>query len=290
MARLAYDRDEVRFADPVVAEYGWLVSTNRDLFALSLSGVKAVLHGWFFGICREGPYIYLFENCAMWDRTAALGRIVRLTLAQGRLAEPRVLVRGLHSNCHQIRIIDDLLCLVDSANQQVLRFTRDGSFVDAKRPFPVAPPSDTSGAYLHMNSIARVGGQIAIMLHNGKAVPDQCSRLAWLKDDWSIDRIDPVAGHYCHDIVEDDDGTIWHCASREGELLSGRGLRLHVANNCLTRGLAITADHLVVGQSGFGPREQRDLIGGRVSIYDKALEKIAESTLPSGPTDIVSLP
>lgn len=290
LARSAYDRDECRFVNQSVEGYDWLVATNRGLYAVSLTGAKLVMHGWFFGICRDGEHIYLFDNCGLRDRTALLGRIVRLRYLDGKLCDPAVLVRGLHPNCHQLRVIDSLLCLVDTANQQILRFTLDGTPVDVKHPFPVAPPSDSSGAYRHINSIARIGERIAILCHNGKAEPERCSEIAWLNPDWTVAEMQSLAGHHCHDLVPDARGSIWHCASREGALASLDGGRVDITDSRMTRGLWTNGQIFAVGQCSFGPRQTRDDLGGFVSFFDSEFNRIADVTLGCGPTDIVSLP
>ena len=289
LARQAYASDHCRFDDPVVTGHDWLVTTNKGLFALSLKGAKRLIHGWFFGICRQGDTIYLFENCALRDRAAMLGRIVRLTICDGRLVDPVVLVKGLHPNAHQLRVIDGLLCLVDTANQQILRYRLDGTSVDVKRPFAVAPASDTSGAYLHINSITAIDGRIAIMCHNGPARPERRSEIAWLTPDWTIESREAVDGHHCHDIVVDQAGTIWYCASREGAIASRDGQRIHVSADCMTRGLCMDQTHILVGQSKFGPRQDRDRLGGVITIYDQAFHRLTDIAIASGALDFVAL-
>lgn len=289
MALSSYENDTVRQVDTDIADYNWLVATHRGLYAVNRGGGKRILYGWFFGICRDGPDVYLFENCAMRDRTRALGRIIKITIASGTLSEPVVLVKGLAANCHQIEIIDGLLCIVDTANQAILRYKLSGIFVDIKTPFPVAPVTDLSGVYLHINSIAKIGDRIALMLHNGSALPEKCSELAWLDDGWQLCERGPLDGHNCHDIVEDETGIIWHSASNTGELMASDGRRVKITSNRMTRGLAISADAMIVGISSFGPRQNRDALPGAVVILDHALNRLAEFELDGPPADIVAI-
>lgn len=305
MARDAYARDEVRIADPDLAGQTWLVASHRGLFAIALGGgagdgpgdgdtaagvsVKTVLYGWFFGLCRHRDALYLFENCGHRDRTVPMGRIVRFDLAGDRLGTPKVIVTGLHTNCHQIAVVDGLLCVLDTANQAILRFTLDGHAVDAQRPFAAAPPHDTSGAYLHINAIAAVGDRTAIMLHNGKAIPEKTSELAWLDRDWRVIARQPLPGHSCHDIVADERGMLWHCDSMAGDIIAADGTRAHVTDTLMTRGLAITPDAIIVGMSSFGPRHLRSKLHGGVVILDRALEPRTTMILGGSPTDIIAL-
>jgi hypothetical protein len=290
LARGAYERGEVRIADPDVRGYTWLVASPQGVFAVAPDNAKTAIYGWFFGICRHHDTIFLFENCGPRGGTIPMGRLVRLELASGRLATPTVLATGLHGNCHQIAVIDRLICVVDTPNQAILRFTLDGSPVDVQRPFPPAPPNDRTGAYLHLNAIAQIGDRIAMMLHNGKAIPEKPSELAWLNRDWTIQERQPLPGHSCHDILEDERGVLWHTASMSGEIIGSDGTRVKITDEMMTRGLAITSDATIVGVSRFGPRHIRDTLrGGGVVILDRDFSRRAEITLRGAPTDIMAL-
>jgi hypothetical protein len=289
MVRDSYDQNRVRMTDPYIQGYDWLVATHKGLFAVNLSGAKLVAHGWFFGICRHGPDLFLFENCALRNRTLAFGRIIKMSITADALFETVVLAKGLDANCHQIAVIDGLICVVDTANQAILRFALDGSPFDIRTPFPVTPATDRSGAHLHINSIARIGERIAIMLHNGKALPEKCSELAWLNADWELSVRIPLDGHNCHDIVEDETGVIWHSASMTGEIMSSAGHRVKIDADRMTRGLATSADTMIVGISSFGQRQNRDALPGAVVILDRAFNRLAEIELGGPPADIVAI-
>jgi hypothetical protein len=288
LARDRYVRDEVRIADDDVQGYEWLVASHRGIFAVSHGHAKTVIHGWFFGICREGDTFFLFENCNARE-PEGMGRIVRLQLTGGRLRSPAVIAKGLHNNCHQVRVIDGCVCVVDTASQAIRRFDPDGRPIDVRRPFPPAPITSDRGDYLHINSIAKIGERIGLMLHNGKVKPDKKSQIAWLGDDWEVDEIETVEGYACHDIVADETGRLWHSASISGELVASDGTRVRITDELMTRGIAITHDAMIVGISSFGPRQIRDGLSGGVVILDRQLRRRSELALPAGPTDVVSL-
>lgn len=289
LARQAYDRDTVQMANPDVAGFRWLVASHRGVFAVSETQTSKVLHGWYFGIERVEDHVYLFENCGLRDRTTDVGRVIRFRIVDGRLGQPTVLVKGLHNNCHQIRIIDGYLCLVDSANQAIRRYLPDGKLVDVRTPFPVAPPSDKSGLYLHINSIAQIDDRIAIMCHNGAAKPARPSQIAWFDKAWNLLATVPVAGHRCHDIVRDHQGRIWHCASAEGEIINSDGLRLRLSDESMTRALGFAGDYLIVGLTPFGPRQMRDTFNGRVVILGKDYTQVSAYDLSGSPNDLTIL-
>lgn len=289
LARDAYNRNLVRVAEPDVFAYRWLIATHRGVYAASESEVCKAIHGWFFGICRHQDRFYLFENCGLRDRASGLGRIIRIDLVNGQLVNPEVLVTGLDANCHQVRIIDDLLCVVDTANQAIRRYTLSGDLIDVKHPFAVAPTTDRTGVYLHLNSLAKIGSRIAVMRNNSKVLPEKQSELAWLDTDWNPVAIDPLAGHWCHDIVEDEDGVIWHCGSKAGDILISDGRKIHITDDMMTRGLLVSATRIVVGTSTFGIRQNRDALPGSLVVFDRAFNKLCEMPLDAPPTDIAPL-
>ena len=289
LARESYAQGTVRIACNDLRNYWWLVTTHRGLFAVSPDGIELVSHGWYFGIERHENHIYLYENCGLRDRTANMGRIIRLHWGGGQLSDPRVLVTGLHGNAHQLKVIDGLLCLVDTANQRILRFTLDGERVDAKTPLPIAPPTDTSGAYHHINSLAEVDGRIALLLHNGKAPAPRRSELVWLDRDWNVATRQFIDGYMCHDIVADEQGALWHSDSASGEVINNLGQRLKLSDSLMTRALAFCCEHLLVGLSSFGERQIRDGLAGEVAVLDLAGKERARFDLPAGPADAVAL-
>lgn len=290
LARAAYAQRSVRIAEPGLAGWDWLAATHRGLFVVAPDRFGLAVHGWFFGLCLHEAALYAFENCGHRVRDSDHGRIVRFDIADRTLRNPRVLVEGLHNNCHQLAVIDGLLCLVDTANQAIRRYTLEGEAVDVRRPFPVARPTDRSGAYLHVNSIARIGARIGLVLHNGKALPLKPSEIAWLDADWQVVERYPLPGHQCHDIVADDAGRLWHTLSQEGVAWRSDGRRVALTDDKMTRGIALAGDTIAVGISTFGPRHVRGTLNGSVVLLDRAtLARRSEIALPAAPADLIAL-
>jgi hypothetical protein len=289
LARKAYETDEVRVADPDLTGAEWLVASPRGVFAVGEGQARLAIHGWFFGICRAGDALYLFENCGLRDRWSGLGRLLRLRIAEGRLSEAQVLAKGLDANCHQVRVIDGVVCLVDTANQAVLRFDPAGQMIDNRQLFPQADIQDSSGAYLHINSIARIGGRLALLLHNGKAKPVRPSEIAWLDEGWCVAERVPLDGHACHDLATDPVGRTWFCASMSGEIASLDGQRLTIDAERMTRGIAFSGNRMAVGVSTFGPREARDGLRGSLVVLGPDLVQHERIELDGPPTDLVAL-
>lgn len=289
LALRSYQDDVVRLVDSDLAGWTWLVASHNGLFAVAPGKWKRLLHGWLFGICRDGNGLFLFENCGRHDRGSDQGRLVRLRIEQGRLTRPEVLVKELDGNCHQVRVIDGLVCVVDTANQAILRFTREGVPIDIKQPFQPAASDDRSGVYLHLNSIARIGGRLALLLHNGKALPPKQSEIAWLDDNWQVIERHALEGFQCHDIVADPAGIVWHSASMSGEIIATDGRRIRISDDLMTRGIAFSGNLGAVGLSIFSERHLRDGLRGNLAILDRQMVLQEVLDLPGSPTDIVAL-
>lgn len=288
LARQAYATDTVRLRATDLRGVECLVATRQGLFAASRDRSTLIAHGFFFGLHRHGDTVFAFEACDIPSTSSARGRILAFTLDGAQIAGARVVVRGLDNQCHQLAVIGDLLCLVDTANQVIRRFTREGEPVDIRTPLPPVRRGEGGKAYRHINSIARVSDGLVLMLHNGAGATERPSELAWLDADWSVARIEPLAGHGCHDIVEDAAGTRWHCGSRDGELLRSDGPPIRVSAR-MTRGLALGRDGLIVGTSEFGPRARRTELTGSVVFLDRDHRPIRELPLDGAPADIISI-
>lgn len=289
LARKRYELDALDLVEPKIGAARWLVTTQRGLFAVGEERAALVLHGWFFGIARRGDRVFLFENCARRDRHLSLGRLIALDLVDGRLANAVVLAKNLDANCHQMAFIDERLCLLDTANQCVLRFTADGAPLDTQRPFSAAREGDGSGHYMHINAIAALPDGIAIMAHNGKRSPACGSELIRLDRDWRETGREALPDTGCHDIATDAEGQLWHCASASGEIVCEDGRRVQVTPDRMTRGLEFGEDCILVGASVFGERSLRDALPGSVIMLDRRFRRIAEIPLDGPPADIIAL-
>lgn len=288
LARRDYASGTVRMADPDLTGQGWLVTSPKGLFAVSPAGARLAVYGWFFGLCRYRDWIFLFDNCGHRHRSVPRGRLLRIALTADRLHDPVVLATGLDCRCHQLAVIDGLLCLLDTANQAILRFDLDGRPVDVRRPFAPARGDQPTG-YHHINAIAPVQGRIAIMLHNGRQQPAAPSAIAWLDRDWRLIGQQVLAGFGCHDLVEDEAGILWHCDSMAGAIVASTGRRIVLSERWMTRGLALSGRQMMVGLSMFGPRSTRDKLDGTVVVIDGDGQPQFDCTVAGPPAAIVSL-
>ena len=288
LARHAYETGKVRIVHDDLSDYDCLASSRRGLYACSRTDVRLVAHGICFGMAFHEGYIYLFESCDRPSSLSRMGRIVRFRFDDRRLADPHVLVTGIDNACHEIAVIDGVLCVVDTFNQAICRFTLDGAVIDVRTPFPVAPPDDSSGAYLHLNSIKKVGDRVGLVLHNGPARPHKQSEFALLGEDWNVVERVSLQGRGCHNILVRDDGPLLFCGSLDGEVIDLDGKRVKVSA-MMTRGLVTRGSSIIVGASGLAPRGIRDDAAGRLYFCDRELRVEAEIAMPAAPMDLLAL-
>jgi len=288
LASASYKSDHVRLCRTSLAGFDCLVSSRNGLYAVSRGGSVRVAHGFFFGLYQHHQTIFAFESCGEPHSATAQGRILAITLTDASIVGVQVIVRGLDNQCHQLAVIDDLICIVDTAHQVIRRYTLTGAAVDVRTPLPLTRWGERGPIYRHMNSIACVAGRVAVLLHNGAGPDRRQSELVWLDANWSITQTQTLAGYGCHDIVEDAAGAIWHCGSWDGELLRSNGDPIQISNH-MTRGLAMGPEGLMVGVSEFAPRERRTQLAGSVLYLDARHQLIKEVPVDGAPTDLIAI-
>lgn len=286
LARDAYRKRRIRIIDRDVRGCDLLIATKKGLYAGNREGVRPLMWGLFFGITRHADQVYLFENGDNPAARSQMGRILRFRIEQDALTGETVFAEGLSNGCHQLEVIDQLLCVVDTPAQAIVRLRLDGTPLDIKHPVPMSPACGGDGVDRHLNSIAAVGERIALVLHNGDA--NEASELVWVGRDWRVIERQRLAGYHCHDILALPDGAVWHCGSRDGEVISSRGDRIKLTDR-MTRGLVAAPHGFVVGTSLFGSRAVRDGLAGSIIYLDPAFNKLAEIQCPGAPTDLLLL-
>lgn len=286
LARIAYATGRVRMASDDLSECECLVACTLGLFAINRAGlVRQLLYGFFHGIRHYDDHLLVFEIGDRPRLPNAYGRVLRIPIDGKRLGEPQILAQDLDNRCHQLALFDGLIHVIDTAHQRILRFTPAGEVVDTVQPFPFIRGESRPEQYFHLNSIARIGNRIALMLHNG--AEQRSSEIAFFTRDWDLIARTILPGRGCHDIVPEADGTIWHCGSTDGELINSRGECYKVSDR-MTRGLAVTPEGFIVGISTFGAREVRDNFTGSILFLDRQLRLKTEVLVPTAPMDLIA--
>jgi len=285
LARASYDRDEVRLTRADIGDCTHLVATRQGLFAINGVRHVRVAFGSFYGLTFRDGAVFVFEACDIAGLDTALGRIVRLDRDGDRITAGAVLVRGLDNGCHQIDFIGDLLHVLDTRNQRILRFAPNGDPRDAVYPLPPMRERAWSQGYAHINSLLQVGDRTLLLLHNGVSHTGRLSEVAVFDADWREIMRWPLPGGGCHNLVVLEDGTLLSCGSMAGELIDLDGPVLRVSD-LMTRGLSVDEDSIVVGAARFSARAARHATPGTVTLLDRSCRVRSVLTVPAAPTEI----
>ena len=298
LANRAYRTGTIRLVDPDLATCSHLIATRHGLFATDRKTARRIAHGLFYGLTVRDDLIFAFEAGDRPHNPSCHGRIVRFRRDGDRIVAADIVATGLDNGCHQIDIIDDRLCVVDTYNQRILRYALEGGGPEILYPIGGAGEcgrryDDWAQGYVHMNSIVAQGDAILLLLHNGADKTDRPSEIVRLDRAWRpIDRI-PLDGLGCHSLaVLDggaglDGGAILTCGSFGGELISTDGLKIPVCD-MMTRGLSVDGRDvgaegggIAVGGSAFADRASRDGEQGRVFFLDGRYRALGSVAVPA---------
>lgn len=285
LATQAYRSGVVRLVDPDLSGCTHLVATRHGLFATDGCDLRRVAHGFFYGITVRDDAIYVFE-AGDWPRSPTRrGRIVRFRRVGERIAAVDVLATGLDNGCHQIDLIDDRLCVLDTYHQRVLRFAVDGGVPETLCPIGPARDGDWAGGYVHVNSLIAYDDAILLLLHNGADRTGRASEIARLTRDWRLVDRTPLDGLGCHNLALLENGAVLTCGSFAGDLVATDGLKVPVCD-MMTRGLSVDAGGIVVGGSAFADRAVRDTAGGALVFLDRAYRPLGRIAVPGPVTEV----
>jgi hypothetical protein len=289
LAFQAYKTDVVRMTSTDLTGSSHIVATRAGMFAVNETSFRRIAHGFFFGITLREHVVYAFEACDMPRGPTRQGRIVRLTRRGDEIVEARVVAKGLDNGCHQIDFINGQLCVVDTYNQQVVRFSPDGTERETFSPLPEAPTGKWGKAdpgYRHVNSLLAVEERILLLLHNGGAGHSgRTSEIALYDRNWCpLDRW-KLGGRGCHGMAVLEDGTLLTCGSMAGEVISANGPGVKITPY-MTRGLSVGTDSIVVGGSPLVGREERAGSAGTVTFMDRNFRVRSVLDLPAAPTEV----
>jgi hypothetical protein len=283
--------------------YTHLVTSREGLYAVNGQHWVKVMDGVFFGLTLKDGCVYCYQAHDIYDPGFGLGpiqlqgklrgRIIKLELEDSHIRRQSVVIKGLHTNCHQIDFIGDKLHVIDTFCQKLLRFNSafelEGEFypLGSEFAFYKTGPKRSIRAgsnYVHINSIVAQNGSIYLLLHNGLS-GDKHSEVVQTDYDFKVKERFTVPGAGCHNIVFLENGELLICDSRGGNLINRDGVVVHVGE-LLTRGLSVDKETVVVGDSGYSTRVGRRYVPGSVHFYDRDYNHLSSLRLPAAPTDI----
>lgn len=280
LAIQAYRSGTVRLAEPDLAGHTHLVATRHGLFATDGESLRLIAHGLFYGLTLTSDAIVAFEACDRPRNATRRGRLVRFRREGDRIVGADILADGLDNGCHQIDLVGDRLCVVDTYAQRIMRYPIGAGAPEVLRPVPGAEASDWASGYAHVNSVLARDGEVLLMLHNGAVRTGRPSEIARLDRDWRLVERITVDGHGCHSLAVLEDGAVLTCGSFAGELIATDGLKIRVCD-MMTRGLSVGDDVIAVGGSAFADRYERDTANGAVFFLDRQYRSLGRVTVPA---------
>jgi len=240
--------------------------------------------GEYYGVSwgRNGPVLSHSNQaneslCSFADyRGVPRGRLTFQRLGRAPVASPRALVQP-----HQIECVDDLVLVANTGMNCITVLGANGSFRRHARLNDVLwdrlEDGDTGN---HFNSVHRSGERVYVVAHNHER-PSAVHELTWPE-------LEPVRVHttragWAHNVWIGEHGMVV-CDSKDGSLLAveqDRTLWRPNEPNVITRGLAVTPEHLYVGRSGYGSRGERVRNDGGVWMVErKTLRTVASFRFP----------
>ena len=288
LAFSAYKSDSVRLVERNLAGFTHIVASRQGLYVVNERQWRLIAHGFFFGITFQGDDLLVFETCDLPRGPTRHGRLIRLEVRDRTIVDAVVLAKGLDNGCHQIDMIDGKLIVVDTYNQEIVRFTGDWTAPEIIHPLPVSATGRWTGkdpGYGHVNSVLAVGERILLLLHNGGQHTNRPSEIVVCDQGWREQERWALEGSGCHGLALLEDGTLLTCGSMEGCLIGADGFRLHVSP-CLTRGLAVGEDTIVVGASELATREGRLRNSGTITFLNRDYVVRTVLNVPGAPTEI----
>lgn len=184
-------------------------------------------------------------------------------------------------NAHQIEWAHDCLLVVDTGRERLSVYATDGSLirdVALGDRFWDRGPDGRFGH--HFNSVHRSADRVWIVAHNHER-PSEVWELSW--PELEIVEIHTTDAAWAHNVWNGSLGLVI-CDSRSGrlhEVRSRETIWTPGEDGVITRGLAVSAEHLFIGCSQPGGRGERKVNEGGLWVVDRAtLTTVARFRFP----------
>ncbi len=270
------------YDDQHLKQSKFLVSTKKGFLLLADGQIRHLLAGQFFGISALEQSWYVFQRMSYRS-----GRVVRFTLTGDGMSDCKQVITKLSPGCHQIDFLDAQLYIMDTYNNRLLVFDRNGSrWSQTAEYYPGGTLSDgrKSPNYAHMNSLWRSGdGDIWLMFHNETLKTGNHSEIVRLDANHEIAQRITTDASNAHNVVSID-GKFLYCDSLASTVVHGD--QVVYRSEYFTRGLAVTDDLVLVGHSQYGARELRDELGGSIAVLDRHFNLLQVIPTPGMVQDI----
>jgi hypothetical protein len=228
--------------------------------------------GYYFGITfkdrtvvitHTGGYLQFFNSHAKpWLTTSHL-----VQPHQAEWVDGNILVANTGKNC---------LSVFDSDGQ----FSRDIYFNSIRRD-----DKDSNRAGNHFNSVHRAGDKIYVVAHNYTR-PSVVWVLSW--PELQVIEQKVTGAGWAHNMWIGEWGMVI-CDSKNGalhEVQSGKTIWRSEEQPLMTRGLAVSKDHIFVGRSLYNERKERFWKDGGIWVLDRKTLQVVERIILPGIGDV----
>jgi hypothetical protein len=182
---------------------------------------------------------------------------------------------------HQIEWVEDRLLVADTGRERVSAYSADGALIGdvtlGDGDWDRGPDGQMGH---HFNSVHRSGGRVWVVAHNHDR-PSEVWELTWPA--LELVEIHVTGASWAHNLWEGAHGLVV-CDSRSGrlqEVRSGETVWASGERDAISRGLAVSADHLFIGRSEPSGRHGRIVNDGGLWVVDRdTLTTVEEIRFP----------
>ena len=187
---------------------------------------------------------------------------------------------------HQIEWVEDHILVANTGRNCISVYDDRGSFCrDVYLNSIQWDDKDRNREGNHFNSVHRIGDRIYVVAHNYER-PSDVWTLSW--PELQVIEQKATGAGWAHNIWIGEWGMVI-CDSRNGglhEVQSGKTLWKSEEQPVMTRGLAVSADHVFVGCSAHSQRKERYWKDGGIWIFDRKTLRVVEKIILPGVGDV----
>jgi hypothetical protein len=170
---------------------------------------------------------------------------------------------------HQIEWVNDRLLVVDTGRERLSAYAGEGALMGdvslGDHDWALGPDGNRGH---HFNSVHRSGDRVWVVAHNYDH-PSEIWELTW--PELELVKIHVTGASWAHNTWDGELGLVT-CDSRFGrmhEVWSGETIWTADEDRVITRGLAVSQEHLFIGRSEYGGRGERLVNTGGLWIVDR---------------------
>ena len=248
-----------------------IIATKRGLYQLKDKKLRIIQLGEFYGVTIVDDKLYVLNKVSEKE-----AHIVAYQLLNNKIQKQsrNIVIHGLDEAIHQIDFFNNTLYLTDTHNNRILAFTKKGKKINQYYPLGEINNGRGSPNYGHINSIFSDLKHVYLVCHNNSVHSGKTSEI--LKTDMEFNVLNKIttSSQSAHNVILYQ-GKLYHCDSLNS-LLKVDDKPLFQTME-FTRGLAMTNDKIIVGDSNYAKRKDRSKSKGSIYLLNhdgKLIEKL----------------